>query len=188
RRPHRLDLTRDDRRSRRTDAGEFLEQRGQTGRVRLALVSETPQIAGPAVDEHGCGIIEARRSALVVASVAAAAEGVDPLLPGARTQTLRRPPARGEQLAGRGECAAGARPTRRQQCEDEQLAQRRRLVAQSDRGLGGEGATMLVDEATGTISLCADGADRRRGDRDRVKTPMSSDLTHVRFDLELKLV
>src|SRR5699024_3918922 len=78
-RPHRLDLTQEDMRSRRTDAGEFLEQRGQTGRVRLALVSETAQIAGPAVDEQGCGIIEARRSALVVASVAAAAEGVDPL-------------------------------------------------------------------------------------------------------------
>src|SRR5699024_3325996 len=187
-RPHRLDLTQEDMRSRRTDAGEFLEQRGQTGRVRLALVSETAQIAGPAVDEQGCGIIEARRSALVVASVAAAAEGVDPLLPGALTQTLRRPPPGGEEFAGGGECDIGADPSRQQQCEDEQLPQRRRLVAQSDRGLGGEGATMLVDEATGTISLCAHGADRRRGDRDRVKTPMSSDLNHVRFDLELKLV
>ena len=47
-RPHRLDLTQEDMRSRRTDAGEFLEQRGQTGRVRLAFVSETAQIAGPA--------------------------------------------------------------------------------------------------------------------------------------------
>src|SRR5699024_6830965 len=85
---------------------------------------------------------------LVVASVAAAAEGVDPLLPGALTQTLRRPPPGGEEFAGGGECDIGADPSRQQQCEDEQLPQRRRLVAQSDRGLGGEGATMLVDEAT----------------------------------------
>src|SRR5699024_1763354 len=145
-------------------------------------------IAGPAVDEQSCGIIEARRGALVVASVASAAEGVDPLLPRALPQTLRCPPSGGEELAGGGECDIGADPSRQQQCEDEQLPQRRRLVAQGDRSRGGEGATMLVDEAAGTISLCAHGADRRPGHRDRVKTLLSSDLTHVHFDLEVKLV
>src|SRR5699024_11089308 len=84
--PDLLDLAQEDARTGGADAVEGLQQIRDTAGVALRLVPQPAEITIPTVQEQRSGVIEAGRGALVVSPVAAAPEGIDPLLPRALAQ------------------------------------------------------------------------------------------------------
>src|SRR5699024_7207120 len=121
------------------------------------------EITLPTVQEQRGGVVEAGRGALVVASVAAAPEGIDPLLPRALAQVLGRAPAGGEQLAGRRDGDVRTDARRQQQAQHEQLPQGCRLVPQRDRRVGRERAAVRPQESMCEVPLSGHGEESREG-------------------------
>lgn len=79
--PHPLDLAQEDVGSGRTHAGELLQQPPQCGDVAVRLLAQPSEVAVPPFLQQRGLFAELGRGHLVVAPVAAPAQGLHPLLP-----------------------------------------------------------------------------------------------------------
>jgi hypothetical protein len=144
-RPDTLGLAQENVRSRGPDPGHLLQQIAQLGNVPVGLLPQASQITAPALRQQFYSVAELGCRALVIAPVAAA-QRVDPLLPGRLGHATGIAHARVVQGAGGRDGGGGADACAEQEGQHKGAVQGLRGVPQPDARLLHIGAAVRGDE------------------------------------------